>query len=327
MKLSVKIIGLIIIGFFIVSTGLTVSSFLLLNKIRSENIKLFKEEFLELGRESFINSSNLFFYSIENKIKTSTMSADLLSTIKSIDSDNTIIYSIPQNKFILESKDQAITALLNQTILNKDIQENILNLKKSFDIDNFQDFLTDSTGKIYPVKIQLRFYNDLGIIIGYVKAFNTTKTRIEFIQRKNEQLFQSYIFSALIAVFLTLIIAITAMIFLMQNIVINPLKKISFGLEQVKKGILSTKINIQNRDEIGEIASVFNSMTQDLEISKKTLQEYNVTLEQKIKERTAELNSKLNELEKMNKLMIDRELKMIDLKKQIRDLEGQKIAS
>jgi hypothetical protein len=43
-------------------------------------------------------------------------------------------------------------------------------------------------------------------------------------------------------------------------------------------------------------------------------------LEKKIEERTSELNSKVNELEKMNKFMVDRELKMIELKKTVDEL-------
>lgn len=327
MKLNVKIISLLVIGFIMVSIGLTTSSIILLRKNQTENIQLFKEEFLELGQESFTDSSNLFFYSLENKIQTATSSSELISSIQTTNPSDIVVYSIPQKKFILEPKDQIIVGLLNQVTLNKDIQENVLNLKNSFDHDNFKDFIIDPTGKIYPVKTQLRFYSDIGLIVGYTKAYTTTKVRIEFIQRKNDQLFQSYIISALITVLLILIVSITVTVFFMQSIIINPLKKILLGLEQVNKGVLSTKIDIKNKDEIGKIANVFNSMTQDLEISKKKLEEYSGTLEQKIIERTTELNSKLNELEKMNKLMVDRELKMIDLKKQIRELEDQQVAT
>ena len=47
-------------------------------------------------------------------------------------------------------------------------------------------------------------------------------------------------------------------------------------------------------------------------------------LEQRVKERTAELEKKNMELERMNRLFVGRELKMIELKKRIRELEQMK---
>ena len=207
--------------------------------------------------------------------------------------------------------------------MGKYIQENILNLKNTFDLDNFQAFLSDTTGKASPIKIQVRFYSDLGVIVGYTKVFTTGKVRIEYIQRKNEQLFQSYFITAIVTVCIIVIASIVIMIILMQSVVINPLRKINYGLEQVQLGALNTKINIATKDEIGEIASVFNKMTEDLEKSRKALEEYSKTLEQKVQERTGELNSKPEELERMNKLMINRELKMVELKKELEELKNK----
>lgn len=83
------------------------------------------------------------------------------------------------------------------------------------------------------------------------------------------------------------------------------------------------------------LSIVFNSITTSLSKAKQELEAYSVTLEQKVKERTNELeesNKKIEdsikslelknaELERFNKLTIDRELKMIELKKRIKELE------
>lgn len=53
------------------------------------------------------------------------------------------------------------------------------------------------------------------------------------------------------------------------------------------------------------------------------LEKLNESLEQRVKQRTAELEKKNAELERMNKLFVNRELRMIELKKRIRELEGQ----
>lgn len=75
--------------------------------------------------------------------------------------------------------------------------------------------------------------------------------------------------------------------------------------------------------EIEVLADGLNKMTKNLKTSRKHLQESGIVLEQTVQERTHELNQKLDELEKMNKLMIDRELKMVELKKEIDDLKRQ----
>jgi PAS domain S-box-containing protein len=50
----------------------------------------------------------------------------------------------------------------------------------------------------------------------------------------------------------------------------------------------------------------------------------NETLEQRIKERTAELKKTITHLEEFNKVFVDRELRMIELKKRIEELEKRK---
>jgi len=52
----------------------------------------------------------------------------------------------------------------------------------------------------------------------------------------------------------------------------------------------------------------------------KALQE---NLEKKVEERTKELQRRVEELEKFHKLTVGRELKMIELKKEIKKLKGQ----
>jgi len=46
-------------------------------------------------------------------------------------------------------------------------------------------------------------------------------------------------------------------------------------------------------------------------------------LEQRVRERTRDLEAKIKEVERINKLFVGRELDMIELKKRIKELEGR----
>ena len=55
----------------------------------------------------------------------------------------------------------------------------------------------------------------------------------------------------------------------------------------------------------------------------KELEELAETLERKVKKRTHEIQHRVNELERMHKLTVDRELKMMELKQEIKKMESQ----
>lgn len=63
-------------------------------------------------------------------------------------------------------------------------------------------------------------------------------------------------------------------------------------------------------------------MAHDLEKSQKRIKNYSDDLEKMVTERTNDLESKNLELEKFNKIVIGRELKMIELKNKIKELES-----
>ncbi len=127
---------------------------------------------------------------------------------------------------------------------------------------------------------------------------------------------------------------------------LNNLLKIRKAILESAKNNFNVKVEVKSRDEIGDLAEVFNNMLDSIKISQKELKkaeiqlkEINLSLEQKVKERTAELEKlkiglekivsertqelrlKLEELEKFKKLTVGREFKMIELKKEIEELK------
>lgn len=120
--------------------------------------------------------------------------------------------------------------------------------------------------------------------------------------------------------------------------VINPLKKMTESCEEIRKGNLDIKIETKSKTEIGELVETFNETIKDLKQSQAAIEETKTVLEIKvaartrelkelterqekmIEEKTKELQVKIEELERFNKLVVGRELKMIELKEEIKKM-------
>jgi len=107
---------------------------------------------------------------------------------------------------------------------------------------------------------------------------------------------------------------------LSQNIT-KSITKLRDAAGKVSQGKLDTKIDVKSSNEIGQLAKAFSQMINDLKESRAKLEKYSKTLEQKVKVRTKELEEKNIEYERINKLVIGRELIMIELKKEIDKLK------
>lgn len=135
---------------------------------------------------------------------------------------------------------------------------------------------------------------------------------------KSEALSQidEYQSSFIIIAFVVLIFTILIVLYLTGSFTkpINELSKAAEKLSQADFTTTTTILNVNSKDEIGRLAEAFRKMTIKLK------QSYG-SLEEKVKERTSQLNAKIEESERLNKLMVGRELKMIELKKEIEQLK------
>jgi len=121
--------------------------------------------------------------------------------------------------------------------------------------------------------------------------------------------------------FIIIIIFVTLLSVYLTKSVINPIFKLRDAAEKISEGNLNIKVKPESRDEIGQLAESFNGMTSELKKSKADLEKYTKNLEKDVKNRTKELQLKVEELEKFNKLTVGRELRMVELKKKIKELE------
>jgi nitrate/nitrite-specific signal transduction histidine kinase len=130
------------------------------------------------------------------------------------------------------------------------------------------------------------------------------------------------------------------MIVILKSIV-NPIRKITTSCEDVRRGNFDVELESDWHTEIGELAEAFNRMLKDIKESHQSLEEAKAvleirvaartrelqdlaqSLEEQVKARTSDLQEKMKELERFNRLAIDRELKMIELKKELKKLKKE----
>jgi methyl-accepting chemotaxis protein len=124
---------------------------------------------------------------------------------------------------------------------------------------------------------------------------------------------------------LALVLLISSLILtsLITFTVTKPLSELEKGVRIIGKGNLDYRVKIKTGDEIEQLAEEFNKMTEKLKNLISELEEAKGSLEIKVKERTKQLQERVEELEKFHRVTVGRELKMIELKKEIEKLKEE----
>jgi methyl-accepting chemotaxis protein len=169
-----------------------------------------------------------------------------------------------------------------------------------------------------------------------------------------EEAYASLIHQIIISVLImvsALAIAVLAVILVLKRIT-KPIISLRDAALEIGRGKLETKIDIETNDEIGELAKTFNQMvatlkefykgleekvqerTRELEEARasleikvkartKELQGLTEQQEETIEKRTKEIKERMEELERFHRLAVGRELKMIELKKEIKRVSDE----
>lgn len=152
---------------------------------------------------------------------------------------------------------------------------------------------------------------------------------LSFLNERQQVLQSAFNFSWIfgLASFIAAILTCLVLAFILSNKISRPLVKLSRFAKDVSEG--ETKLEVQPellnmKDEIGSLSVSFNLMIKKLGEKISQYAAANEELQKsksEIEKQSFETSQKADELERLNKLMVDRELKMIDLKKEIKDLE------
>ncbi|MBU1863624.1 MAG: HAMP domain-containing protein [Candidatus Omnitrophica bacterium] len=152
---------------------------------------------------------------------------------------------------------------------------------------NFAKMVSER-GTVYqaPVRMSIQEHD---IELGFVRVI---LSRDKFYNLYIQQIHSS-LYSAII-----LLLEISVLLYVLLNgLIVRPISVIEEGAKIIGAGNLEHHIVVKNNDEIGMLADAFNIMTRKLKTSKEKIELWNRTLEEKVQERTAELelaNSKLH---------------------------------
>jgi HAMP domain-containing protein len=164
---------------------------------------------------------------------------------------------------------------------------------------------------------------DYGI---YVQNYEAGKSNWKFIlgfSLKEVSLMrkETYIVSA-IFVLATVIISGILLYIIVAHFT-KPIQELVTGTKIISEGNLSYQLPTKTNDEIGDLAKAFNLMTVNLKQFYSGLEELVKKRTSEVEESKKQLEKNITELQEVNKLMVGRELKMAEMKKEIEELKEQ----
>ncbi len=138
------------------------------------------------------------------------------------------------------------------------------------------------------------------------------------IEHETEEIFAPIFYLQNLIIAISIVIVLIGLIFgyIFSRSLSKPIIKLRDIAFKLGEGDLDAKIEINSKDEIQDLASYIKQMA----IKLKNQQD---NLENLVAGRTNELAVKVEELQRFKKITVEREIKMIELKTRIKELEGE----
>ena len=189
--------------------------------------------------------------------------SEIISQIMIVDDDSRIIASNDLNRVGMIADDIGVRAVIN----GADIYARLFPRQKTYMVD-------------MPLVIANEFK---GVVnIGYDATNYYTHL---------SEIFQFGLLISAMGVVMGILLS-----FQVANPIIKPVQRLIEVTKRLAEGDLSQRATVSSKDEVGTLAGAFNQMAVDLARSKEEIDQYSKTLEQKVRQRTRELEMSNQEL-------------------------------
>jgi nitrate/nitrite-specific signal transduction histidine kinase len=145
--------------------------------------------------------------------------------------------------------------------------------------------------------------------MNYDQAFSVSTQKLGLIVDNSRNSLRISFVTVIIAIFISIVL-ILFFSFVIASAITKPITKLENYAKNIESTDILEVINTQSKDEVGSLAKSFGNMVLQLRKSK-------TDVEETVKERT-------KDLEKLNQYLTGRELKMIELKEEIKKLKEKK---
>ncbi|MFH1699768.1 MAG: ATP-binding protein [Candidatus Zixiibacteriota bacterium] len=290
--LSLRVKFILTFSLLIIASGFSVSYYLISTQIRST-----EEGLIDKGSALIeVLAANCEYGTfIENEMV-------LMELIDATVKEQDITYIVIQNldgDILAQKSKLDIEIPANPPILN---QEDSITIRKLFH-KNVEDYYYELCHAVVTTHsiVSREILGDIGKTRGHVITEVIGNVRLGISVSNTMAEADNNVRGAIIIILLV-ISATILLTFGFVNLITKPIEQLATAAEKIAQGDLSLTTGIKRFDEIGQLATSFDLMVESLKDSRWEIEEYNRTLEEKIIERTHELEkaqSQLIQTEKM----------------------------
>lgn len=236
----------------------------------------------QMRRDSRIMSESLS-YSIKNMrdvnelvhiqrlVDRLTRESEIISRIMIVDDNSRIVAANELNRVGMIADDKGIRAIIN----GAEVYTRLF-----------------PTEKIYMVDMPLRIGDEFQGVVSIGYDANHYYTHLA-------EIFKFGLLISAMGILMGIVLS-----FQVANPIIRPIQRLTDVTKKLAAGDLSERASVNSKDEVGTLAGAFNQMAFDLARSKAELDQYSKTLEEKVRQRTRELENSNQELRAIqNELM------------------------
>jgi len=220
-----------------------------------------------------------------------------IARIRLIDHNGTVAYSTitaERGNSINKSADQAIMELIASDRLTS---PRVRDYGRIYRTNEGQEVL-GFTKAIYNQPgcstVACHFHRNEETILGVLDI----SISLESLRKKsNEYRLQFIVMTCLLLLLIGVLIT-----FLVRRLVNRPVQRLMQHTAQVASGNLDARISAASRDELGELSVAFNQMTENLLKAREEINQWTISLEQKVEDRSQEIKRMEAQLHRSEKL-------------------------